>query len=72
MEKLSETIHWHRVDDALPDAEETVLLWMQDAAGDPVWPGYFDYYGDQCWLLADGMPAGNVTHWASFPEGPRP
>ncbi|MBN8462664.1 MAG: hypothetical protein J0M01_07600 [Dechloromonas sp.] len=71
MEKLSETIHWHVADDVLPNAEDTVLLCLPDAPiGERVWPGYYDYYGDRIWLLADGMPAGRVTHWAHFPAGP--
>lgn len=70
MTALSEIIEWRRPEDELPDADETVLLCMPEADGQPVWPGYFDYYGDLCWMLADGTPAGNVTHWACFPEGP--
>lgn len=70
MAAMSELIEWQRPEDALPDTEETVLLYMPEAEGEPVWPGYFDHYGDFVWLLADGMPAGQVTHWAYFPEGP--
>jgi hypothetical protein len=61
---------WIDVNKQMPDADETVLLYMPEADGDPVWPGYFEYYGDWQWLLADGMPAGNVTHWMPFPEPP--
>lgn len=71
MAAKSELIEWRRPEDELPDTEETVLLYMPEADGEPVWPGYFDHYGDFCWLLADGMPAGQVTHWAYFPEGPQ-
>ena len=70
MAAMSELIEWRRPEDELPDTEETVLLYMPEAEGEPVWPGYFDHYRDCCWLLADGMPAGTVTHWAYFPEGP--
>lgn len=61
---------WIDVNDQLPDAEETVLLFMPEAEGEPIWPGYFEYYGNCQWLLADGMPAGLVTHWMHFPDGP--
>ena len=61
---------WISVDDQLPDADETVLLFMPEAEGEPIWPGYFECYGSCQWLLADGMPAGNVTHWMRFPDGP--
>lgn len=71
MAEMCELIKWQRPEDALPDAEETVLLYMPEAEGEPVWPGYFDHYGDFRWMLADGMPAGLVTYWAYFPEGPQ-
>ena len=62
-------MEWIDADKSLPDAEETVLLYMPDAESEPVWPGYFDgWNGD--WLLADGMPAGRVTHWMHFPGAP--
>lgn len=70
MAALSEIIEWRRPDDELPDSEETVLLYMPEADSEPIWPGYFDHYGDFCWKLADGMPADEVTYWAYFPEGP--
>lgn len=61
---------WIDVETQLPDAEETVLIYMPNAEVEPVWPGYFDYYGDRCWCVADGMPAGRVTHWKPFPLPP--
>jgi len=70
MDHLTRTIYWHVADDVLPGAEDTVLMYMPDAASDNMWPGFYDYYGDACWLLADGTPAGRVTHWAHFPAGP--
>lgn len=62
---------WIDVNDALPDAETTVLLYMPGAESEPVWPGYFDFFDEAQWLLADGMPAGTVTHWMHFPEPPK-
>lgn len=61
---------WIDANEQMPDADETVLLFMPDADGEPVWPGYFQCYGDSSWALADGMPAGRVTHWMHFPEAP--
>ncbi len=63
-------MEWINADKWLPDCEETVLLYMPDAECEPVWPGYFDGYADGLWLLADGMPAGRVTHWMHFPNVP--
>lgn len=62
---------WIDVNDEMPEAEETVLIYMPDADGELIWPGYFEYYGDCRWLLADGMPAGRVTHWMHFPFPPK-
>ena len=64
-------MNWIDVNEEMPEAEETVLLYMPEANGEPIWPGYFDYYGDWCWSLADGRPAGLVTHWMHFPFPPR-
>lgn len=62
-------MEWINADKSLPDESETVLLYMPDSVSEPVWPGYFDGYTDG-WLLADGMPAGRVTHWMQFPDVP--
>lgn len=61
---------WIDAEKQLPDAEETVLLYMPNAESEPVWPGYFEFYGEASWRLADGMPADTVTHWMPFPEPP--
>lgn len=61
---------WIDASEALPDDCETVLLYMPTAESEPVWPGYYEYYGNDGWLLADGMPAPEVTHWCHFPEPP--
>lgn len=62
----AELIRWIRVEDEMPDAEETVLLALDN---DSPWPGYFDGLD---WRGADGIyiPAESVTHWASMPAGP--
>lgn len=63
----AELIRWVGVDDAMPDADETVLLWR--VGDDTPWPGYLDGHR---WRSADGfhMQAGSVTHWAKMPAGP--
>ena len=61
---------WIRVDDEMPETEETVLIYMPEAETEPIWPGYLNDSGS-CWLLADGMPAGRVTHWMHFPFPPK-
>lgn len=66
-----ETIAWYPADaDSMPDADITVLLHIENAVGEPVWPGYFD--GER-WFLADGMPvSGRVIEWAGMPAGSAP
>lgn len=64
-------MNWIDANEEMPEAEETVLIYMPEADSEPIWPGYFDYYGDHCWLLADGMPAPRVTHWMHFPFPPK-
>jgi len=59
---------WICADEQLPDSDETVLLYMPDAACEPVWFGFLD--GDCSWRLADCMPAPRVSHWMRFPEPP--
>ena len=65
----AELIRWVSVEDALPDADETVLIWAP--GDDSPWPGYLD--GDQ-WRSADGffLAPMRVTHWAAMPTGPTP
>ncbi len=62
----SETITWFQPAEAMPDDESTVLLKIQDAESEPVWPGY---HVDGAWYLADGMPTSGVQMWARMPEG---
>jgi hypothetical protein len=63
---LTETLTWWTPAEKLPDSDTTVMLEMEDAEGDPVWPGYLD---DEEWKLADGMPASKVVRWAEMPKG---
>ncbi len=67
---LIEQLHWHSATSTPPDADLTVLAWVQ----------YEDGTADWCsaWLDADGwhdcasggLIAGTVTRWAQ-PEGPK-
>lgn len=65
----AELVRWVSVADALPDSDETVLVWQTN--GEEPWPGYLD--GD-AWRSADGfwIAKGLVTHWAPMPAGPAP
>ena len=58
---MNETLSWHSVTDALPDADLTVLLWVE-TGGESDWvSGWLD--GDT-WRDSTAMPvAGAVTHW---------
>lgn len=61
-----ETITWFPVSlETMPDGDLTVQL-FDEAASEPVWPGYFD--GDK-WLYIDGTIA-RPTSWAQMPAGP--
>ena len=59
---MNETLSWHSVTDALPDADLTVLLWVE-TGGESDWvSGWLD--GDT-WRDSTAMPvAGQVTHWS--------
>lgn len=63
----TETITWIAAADRLPDDDRNVL---QTAPGAMVWPGYCV---NGAWYSADGCAyaAGEVTHWAEMPKGPR-
>lgn len=63
-----ETLHWHSAS-CVPDADTTVLLWVQYADGETDWSsGWWDG-GD--WRLCEsgGVCCGTVLHWAD-PAGP--
>ncbi|MDD3328321.1 MAG: DUF551 domain-containing protein [Zoogloea sp.] len=63
----AELVLWVSVDDALPDADETVLIC--GPGDDSPWPGYLD---SPHWRSADGLYLNphRVTHWAKMPAGP--
>lgn len=63
---LSERVTWTPVAQ-LPDSDITVQLY-DEAASEPVWPGYYD--GER-WRYIDGMPA-KPTHYAEMLRGPGP
>jgi hypothetical protein len=63
---LLETITWHPVSPTtMPDGDITVQL-FDEAASEPVWPGYFD--GEK-WLYIDGNTA-HPTYYAQMSIGP--
>lgn len=64
---ITETITWIACADRLPDDYWPVL---QTAPGALVWPGCCVH---GVWYSADGSAyaAGEVTHWAEMPKGPR-
>lgn len=63
----AELVRWVSVDDALPDADETVLIC--GPGDDSPWLGYLD---TPHWRSADGLYLNphRVTHWAKMPTGP--
>ncbi|WP_396180004.1 DUF551 domain-containing protein [Flavobacterium sp.] len=63
---LSETLVWHPVAERLPDADITVLCWLEP--GGEWFPGWYE---DGRWHdAAHGGLLENVTHWAE-PKGPQ-
>ena len=67
---IPDTVEWHAVQTGYPDADVTVLIYMPEALGDPVWFGYYD---DQelAWFYPSSDRAGGmVTYWAHLPKGP--
>lgn len=64
----AETINWHFVSEAKPDADETVLVHCPHA-DEPVWLAFLD--GD-LWRSIDGLVLlETVLAWARMPEGIR-
>ena len=61
-----ERMTWHPVDLSLPDAEITVLCWLEP--GNEWFSGWFD--GREWIDAASGGRMEVVTHWAE-PNGPR-
>jgi len=58
---------WIATDTQMPDEDETVLMFEPDAPGEPVWTGFVCA---GAWYYVDGEPAGRITHWMHFPDGP--
>jgi hypothetical protein len=63
---MIETITWHRADQALPDADETVLICYQDGDHPETFVGWYDA---DMWRDASGVPVWRVLAWASLPAG---
>lgn len=63
-----EMLHWHSAIN-LPDADQTVLLWVRYEDGETDWTaGWWD---GEAWRLCESgcVCAGRVLHWAE-PAGP--
>ena len=65
----TELLKWHTPASDMPDAEITVLLWVQDGQVAGWASGWWD---GEDWRLAEsgGVCAGTVVAWAE-PEGPK-
>jgi hypothetical protein len=61
-----EHLKWHATACAMPDADITVLMWIEP---DSIWAG--GWWDDEDWRYCEsgGVVVGQVTHWAE-PEGP--
>lgn len=62
---MSELVEWHRVDEVLPDSDETVLV--VESGNPEVLAGYLD--GD-VWRDVEGFRLDTVLFWAVWPCGP--
>lgn len=66
-----ETITWVPVDERLPDADETVLIYAP-TSDEPIWLGCMSGASGRWYDVDDSyhMTARAVTHWATIPKGP--
>lgn len=66
---MNETLHWHRTADCLPDADISVLMWVEEPDGAQDWlSGWLD---GATWRDSTAMPVvGRVLYWAEV-GGPR-
>ena len=62
---MSTTITWVDVAEELPDADQTVLLHLEDGE---VWTGFLDGITWR-FVSADKIESA-VLHWAAFPQPP--
>ena len=62
-------ISWVSVNDLIPEAFESVLLYMPNEA--PLLTVHEGYYANGKWYWYAGqLNDGDVTYWAPMPEGP--
>jgi hypothetical protein len=61
-------LEWHSVANGLPNADMTVLMWVEDGRERDWASGWWD---GEAWRACNsgGVVAGTVTHWAD-PAGP--
>ena len=64
-----EHLTWHAVADALPDADLTVLMWVEEPDGSEDWlSGWLD---GATWRDSTAMPVVGRVMWWAEPRGPR-
>jgi hypothetical protein len=64
-----EEIQWWSPRERMPDDDTTVLLWVPESDGEPVWPGHWS--GEEwCWTCGTPVPQ-EVQAWADVPIGPQ-
>jgi hypothetical protein len=72
----TETITWTPVEQALPDADMTVLVALADDSDEPTWLGFYDDSFDdgERWRdVSTGGPfARQVMAWSNLPRGLQP
>lgn len=63
-----ESIAWHFVEEDLPDADTTVLVYAPECI-EPVWLGWYD---GVVWFAVDAstFESKQVKAWADVPAGP--
>lgn len=63
---MTETIQWTRADQALPDADQTVLICYMDGDHPETFVGWYD---TDMWRDAGGLEVWRVLAWAPLPVG---
>lgn len=51
----------------MPDADQTVLVYVPDDENEPVGMGHTD---GEAWFSLEGFEIGPVTHWMQLPDPP--
>lgn len=67
---LTVAVRWISRADRYPDADQTVLIALDDTHAEPIWLGWTD--GARWWNVNAEEVTGCVTHWAELPLAPTP